>query len=175
MDRKIDKDKRPGQKSAVFSMPNKNFRIGERAKTGLVPEKQRQDFEAQTRASRSPKEAQTTATQTSTHSRADCENQRAQPTSLHPIQSHSSGPSAFHQPSVLPQKPGPDSATTTGPASSREKSVPKIMSIVRRLLPAVERGEPWTRQRGSETEKRIWNINDSIENESKRPWTACRR
>ena len=47
-------------------------RLGKAAKTGVVPEKQRRDFEKQTRTSSREKETTTTATQTaSTYPRAD--------------------------------------------------------------------------------------------------------
>ena len=73
------------------------FRLGERAKTGVVSEKQRSYFEAETWTACSPKETTTAATQTtSAHPRADCQNDSTKQRSLPTIPSHASGPSAIH-------------------------------------------------------------------------------
>ena len=63
------------------------------------------------------------------------ENQRAQSTSLLPIQSHPSGPSALNQSGVLSPKPGPDCPTAAGAASlgQAEKQNPSPFRKLRAL------------------------------------------
>ena len=151
VDRTIGLDKLARQEPVMFSIPNNNPGLARQRKREWYQRNKDEILKRKRDRRAAPQKTTRTATQTSTYHRADCENPRAQPTNLQPIPGHASGPSAFHQPSVLSPKPRLDSATTAGAASLSQteqtpESVPKITCVGRRVLGAIVRVEPWIRQ-----------------------------